>query len=226
MLTIEEVKAAMPAGTRSNIDQAYVDKINAVLADPDTSEQFRDNFLTFSYVITEGKYTLQDYLSAVRYTSFKQMGLKNKEAYEKTFPDRMLKFAAMGKSDKDISAHMSAYHKGKLVQSIMEKSAIEPWLLYQDAFAVGVRTLVDVCRKSTNDVARASAGNALLTHLKRPEAAKIKLDITTTDTSLDKLADMMGQFAAAQQQAIASGSASAKQIAHMPMVIEHEPAKQ
>lgn len=225
MLTLDEVKAAMPTNCKNAVTQEFLDKVNDVINDPDTSSEFRDNFLTFSHVVKEGRYNLQDYLNAVRFVSLRQMGLKVKEAYAKTFPDRMLNFAAMGKSEKDISAHMSAFNKNKMVTMLYEQSAIEPWMLYQDAFAQGVRTLVNVCRTSTNDMARASAANSLLVNLKRPEAAKIKVDVTTNDGGVGALQDLLVQIAAEQQKAIASGAMSAQAVAHMPLVIEHDDSK-
>ncbi len=219
MLTVDEAKALVPGSVRGTVDQAFVDQINAAVSDPMEAEAIRDGFVTYSHVLKEGKFKLQDYLNAVKYVSYKQMGLNNQDAYAKAFPQRWINIQASGK---DPSPYVAMYHKNKLVNTIMQQSMIEPWLLYQDAFTVGIKTAVEVARNGQSEIARVQAANALMTHLKRPETAKIKLELGGFD-GLNELRDLLVQTAEQTIASVATGSRTAGQITKQPLVIDHEP---
>lgn len=219
MLTVDDAKALVPGSVRSTIDQAFVDKINAAVADPIEAEAIREGFVTYSHVLKEGKYKLEDYLSAVKYVAYKQMGLNNQDAYAKTFPQRWINLQATGK---DPSPYVAMYHKGKLVNAIMEQSLIPIWLLHQDALSKAVRTCVQVMDSSQSDIARVQAANAVMTHLKRPEVAKVQLDFTTKVDGMEALTDAMDRLANAQVAAVISGSATAGTVVKAPLVLENE----
>lgn len=221
MLTVDEVKALVPAGARQSVTPEFVDEVNGLLLDPDVAESIREGFITYNKILTEGQYTLESYLSALKYVTYKQMGYNNKDAYAKTFPQRWLNMQAAGKSDKDISAHVAMYHKGKLVNKIMQQSMIPVWLTHQDAVYEAIKTHVNVMRNGTSEIAKVQAANSILTHIKRPEAAKLEIDVTNKNTSLDDLKSVLVQMAELQQQAIQSGQKTSQQVAHAPLIIEH-----
>lgn len=62
------------------------------------------------------------------------MGDTNKDAYFKTFPHRYQELMARGVTDKDMSAYVAGYAKGKLVNAIMEQSLVPSWVLNQDVY--------------------------------------------------------------------------------------------
>ena len=86
--TLEDVKKAVPSHIRSNITQPLVDTLNNIAADPLIAEDIRNNFISYSAVLKEGKFKVEDYLNAVAYVSYKVMGNTNEESYAKTFPHR------------------------------------------------------------------------------------------------------------------------------------------
>ena len=81
MLTVAIVAQALPQTLRSTVDQAFVDKINNIVSDPLVAEQVRENFISYSKVLQDGKFKTEDYLHAVTYVSFKLMGLSNQDDY-------------------------------------------------------------------------------------------------------------------------------------------------
>lgn len=218
MLTVDEVKKAVPAPQRTAITQSLVDKVNAVVTEPELAEQIRDNFIGYINILKDGKFKVEDYLNAVTYVSFKLMGLSNKDAYEKTFPDRMARHIMQGTSAKELSAYVSIYAKGKLVNLIYEQSMIPTWVLNQDAYQKAINTQVDIMKNSSSDIARTQAANSVLTHLKKPEAKEFQISLETKENSgMRELQDQLRQLAEAQQKAIGEGMTT-REIAAQPIL--------
>ena len=134
MLTKEQIEKAVPAHLKSNITQSLVDLVNNVSGDPEFAEQVRQNFISYTSVLKDGKFKTEDYLNAVTYVSYKVMGYSNQESYAKTFPQRYAALVAKQTSSKDIAAYVSAYNKGKLVNLILEQTLVPSWVLNQDLY--------------------------------------------------------------------------------------------
>ncbi len=206
-LTVAEVAKALPTTLKTAATQQMVDKINGIVTDPEMAQNVRDNFIGYIAVLRDGKFKVDDYLNAVVYVGFKLMGYTNQDAYEKTFPDRMSKHILGGSSKKDISAYVSAYARGKLVNLIYEQSMIPTWVLKQDAFQEAINTQVNIMRTSPSDLARTQAANSVLTHLKKPEVKEFQISMEQKENSgMRELRDQMRQLAEAQLGAIEGGT--------------------
>lgn len=219
MITVEEVALALPANLKSSATQSLADMINTVVSEPIMADQIRDNFITYTSVLKDGRYKMEDYLNAVTYVSFKHMGMSNQDAYCHTFPARHAALVAKGASAKDLSAYVSMYHKGKLVNAIMEQSLIPVHILHQDAFNKAIKTQMELMATATSEKVRSDAANSILTHLKPPELKKIEVDIgVKQDAGMTELRDTMRQLAEQQQAIISNGSMTPKQIAESKIV--------
>lgn len=206
MLTLSEVSNALPAGMKNVLSQAFVDKINMAVSDPIIAEQVRDNFITYSKVLQDGKYKMEDYLSAVMYVSHKLMGCTNKEAYMRTFPDRYDQLILDDRTPKEISAYVAMYSKGKLVNAIMEQSLVPSWVLNQEAYQKAINTQVELMTSAQSELVRTQAANSILTHLAKPKEAGPLLNIDLRETSgMTELRDMLGKLATQQSNLIANG---------------------
>ena len=117
-LSLEEVSRAVPAQIKNMITQEFVDQINSIAADPLLAEQIRNNFISFTSVMKDGKFKVTDYLNAVTYVSYKLMGYTNKDSYLRTFPKRHADLVAKGADEKTISSYVVAYNRGKLPNQI------------------------------------------------------------------------------------------------------------
>lgn len=218
MLTKEMVGKALPANLKSVATQSFTDQINNLSSDPLVAQQIRDNFLSYTRVLQEGKFRTEDYLHAVAYVAYKHMGYSNQEAYFRTFPARHQKLVAQGTSAKDIAAYVSAYHRGKLVNLIMEQSLVPVWIVNQDAYQEAINTQVDIMKNSTSDMARTAAANSVMTHLAKPKEAAATININTTESSgMNELRSMLTQLARTQIAAI-EGGASTQDIAAQKLV--------
>lgn len=184
MLTLEQVKSALPPGNRNNVTQDMVNQLNALSKDPEEARYIRENFVSFSNVLMEGRFRLGDYVQAVMFVSYKVMGKTNLDAYKLTFPDRHAAMVAAGKPQKDIASIVTAYNKGTLVTKIMERAIIPTWILNQDMFQAAIQTQYELMTDTqVSDKVRCEAANSLLTHLKKPEVHKseLKIDIAVND---------------------------------------------
>lgn len=225
MITVDELRQCLPAALKGTANQELADKINQLAGDPDVGEQIARNFVTLSSVLTQGRYKLDDYMYAVQYVSFKLMGLTNKEAYMHTFPQRYQRLVAKGASDKDISAYIAGYNKGKLVGALLEQAAIPTWVLNQGVYQEAINHQYHLMKNANSEKVQAEAANSLLTHLKRPETKQFDVAIEVKETDgMRELKDMLTGLAEAQIKAIEEG-ASTKTIAHQNITGEIEEAQ-
>lgn len=205
-LTVADVSQAVPANLKSAVTQQFVDTINNVVADPEVAQQIRDNFISFSAVLRDGKYKMQDYLNAVTYTSYKMMDMSNHDAWCSTFPQRHAALVSAGKSKKDISSHVSMYAKGKLVAAVAEASFIPTWILNRDIQQKAINRLADLMMNAQSEKVQAEAASSLLTHLAKPKETGPLVNINMAETSgMNELKDMLGQMALQQQELIRNG---------------------
>ena len=220
MLTLDEVKAAVPASLKNSITQDYVDKLNAVTTDPIMRDHIQRNYISYSSVIKEGKFKAEEYLAAVTYVSFKLMGMTDKDAYIKTFPDRYTKHMAAGSSASVFASYVSIYKKGKLVNLILEQTMTPAWIINQHLFQEALNVQATLMRDAESEKVRTEAANSLLTHLKRPDAAKAGIIINMGDAEkkgMAALTEAITQLSQTQQQAIASGNMKTIDIAATPL---------
>lgn len=184
MLTLKQVQDSLPANHRNNITQDMVNQLNSLSSDPDEARYIRENFISFSQVLMEGRFKVGDYVRAIMYVSHKVMGKSNLAAYKATFPERFASMVERGRETKDIASIVTAYNKGQLVTKIMERAIVPTWILNQDMFQSALQTQYDLMNdKAVSDKVRCDAANSLLTHLKKPDVHKteLKVDIGMND---------------------------------------------
>lgn len=213
MITVQNLKQALPATTKLTVSQSLVDKLNAVTSDPILAEHIRDNFISYNTVMQDGKYTADEYINAITYCTYKVMGLTNKDAYINTFPQRHRQLVARGASAKDISAYVAAYHKGKLVMSILDQAHISMWLVNQDVYQKAINVQADLMRNAQSELVRTQAANSILTHLAKPKDAVPQVAIQINqNTGMNELMDAMAALAEKQVNMIDHG-VTAKELA-------------
>jgi hypothetical protein len=218
-LTEADVKAALPSNMRSAVTQGLVDLINNISTDPDIAENIRNNFVGYSAILKEGKFKTEDYLNAVTYVSYKMMNYSNEEAYARTFPTRHANLLARGASKKDISAYVSAYHKGKLVNLIMEQTMVPTWVLNQDMYQRALQVQYELMTTANSEKVRTDAANSILTHLKKPETIKGQISLDIKESSgMTELKNMMSQLAQNQQTLIQQGQMKTVEIAAQRLI--------
>ena len=67
MFTYDELVSLVPKKQKTLITQSLVDLMNAVGVNDDTAEEFKQNFVTYSSIIGEGKYSVTEYKNAIQF---------------------------------------------------------------------------------------------------------------------------------------------------------------
>ena len=218
MLTLQELQSAVPVGLRTSVTQDFVDRVNGAASDPIVAENIRNNCISYTGVLKEGRFKLEDYLNAVTFVSWRLMGMSAREAYMKTFPQRYQALVARGAKDKDIAAYVGVYNSGKLVQLILEQTLTPTWVLNHDIYQKAINTQADLMMNAKSEKVRSDAANSILTHLKRPEKAQVEISIGEAENSgMKELRDMLTSLAVRQQELITKG-APTQEIAHQRLV--------
>lgn len=220
VLTVTELQDALPKQMKMKATQKLVDMVNIAVSDPDVRESFLDNMISYSSILKEGRYRIDQYINAVRYVSFKLFGESNNNAYMKTFPTKWQRWIDEDKANNHITAYVRAYHTSKLVQGIMEQTLIPTHIMnahhFQQAINVQASLMND---ENVSPKVRSDAANSLLTHLKAPETKKIELDIGQKDDgTIRELNDTLAKLAQQQKSSVINGNVNAQQLAHSRII--------
>ena len=222
-LTIEQFRMALPDKVKKSVNQELIDSINNVLIDPEMLESYRDNLVSYTKVMADGRFKVPEYVNAVRYVSHKLMGCTNIEAYTKTFPDKYARFVANGVQAKDIASYVTAYNKSKLVNLIFEQTLIPSYVLNQDMYQRALNVQADLMVNAKSEKVRCDAANSLLTQLKMPEVTKVELDIgIKEDSSINVLRQATLELARQQRLSMEAGQMTAEGVAHSKLTIDVE----
>lgn len=219
-MTIDEFKMALPDKMKRSVNQELIDQVNLTLSDPELYVAYRDNLVSYTGVMADGKFRMEQYIAAVKYVSHKLMGCSNIEAYTKTFPDKYAGFVAQGVVPKDIASYVTAYNKTKLVNLIYEQTLIPSYVLNQDLYQKALNVQAELMIGSKSDKVRCDAANSLLQHLKMPETQKVQLEIgVKEDGSIAALRAATLELAKTQRLMMESGAMNAQQIGHSKIEI-------
>ena len=221
-LTTEVFQRAMPKQFKGRINQEVIDTINGTFKDPALMEQYRDNLLSYSHVMKDGKFKMEQYLEAVKYVGFKLMNNTNIEAYTKTFPDRYAYYLSNKTSQKDIASYVTSYNKNKLVNLIYAQTLIPTHVLNADLHQQALNKQASIMNNpDASYKVQSDAANSLLTHLAQPVDAKLEIEIgVKEDSTLLELNNTMRILAEQQQQMISNKTLSAKEIAHSSILTQ------
>lgn len=220
-LTLDNVKKAVPAKLKDSIEQSFVDKLNNLANDPIVADQIRNNFISYAHVINDGKFSIEEYLSAVKYVSFKLMNLTNVDSYARTFPQRYAGLLARGTSQKDIASYVSAYNRGKLVNLILEQTLVPSWVLNQDIYQKAINTQAELMNNAKSERVKCMAADSILKALAKPEAAGPLVNIDMKETSgINELKQALVELAANQKKSIEKGILTPKNIVEAEIINE------
>lgn len=221
-LTRQQVEQALPANLKSAATQQITDHLNNLVQDPIAAEHIREHFITYAVVLQEGKWGLPQYINAIQYATYKLMGYSNQDAYFRVFPNRQQQFIQDGTSSKDIASYVSQYHKGKLVNAILEKALIPVHVLYQDTYHAAIRRQAWLMENAQSEKVQTEAANSLLTHLSKPKEAVPTVAINLNQNAeMDAMKQMLADMAERQQKMIELG-VPAHELAAQRLV-EHKP---
>ena len=224
MLTRQQVEQALPVNLKSAATQSLTDQINNLVSDPIIADSIREHFISYAVVLQEGKWGMEAYMNAIQYATYKMMGYSNQEAYQRTFPNRYQNFIQNGTSSKDISAYVSQYHKGKLVNAILEKALIPVHVLYQDVYHQAIRTQADLMLNANSEKVRSDAANSIMVALAKPKDNTPTVAIQINNNAeMDAMKQMLKDMSE-KQIALVEAGIPAKELAAQRL-IENKPVE-
>lgn len=223
MLTKLEVEKALPANLKTAATQQLVDTVNQISSDPMMADEIRNNFVTYTTVLRDGKFKMEDYLNAVVYVTHKLMGRNTTDAYALTFPNRYQSLVSRGAQPKEISAYAGAYNQNKLVNLIYEQTLIPVHILNQSIYQKAINVQADLMMSAQSEKVRSDAANSILTNLAKPKevAPAINLNVNQ-DSGMNELKNLLTDLAQKQLQAMNESGMSAKEIAEQKLIPEAE----
>lgn len=206
-MEIEAVKRLVPKNQRGMITPEFCDKVEKSVNDPVLAEQIKNNFISYLNVLSTGKFSMDEYLNAVKYVSFKLLNYTNRDAYAATFPDRWERMVKEGVEEKRMDAYVAMYNKSKLVVAIYEQTIVPTYVLnaplHQEALNVLAKMIKD---PSVRGMAKVKACEAILTHTKQPEIVKGELTIGLQENeTIAELREVTEQLANTFRASIGKG---------------------
>lgn len=218
-LTVEALKGVMPKRQKHNINKALVDELNLICKEPEERDAFRENLLSYSSVLQDPNIRLPTYIEAVKYVSFKLMGLTNQDSWIRTFPERYKRLVRQNKNAGFIRATVACYNRNKVVNMILEQTLVPTYVLNQDLYQKALNVQAQLMLTSDSDKVRTEAANSLLVHLKQPETTKLQLDIKVEeDDSIRELREATLELVRTQKSAIEAGITDAKEVAESKII--------
>lgn len=207
-MTEDEFKRCLPASVRGSIDDSIRVQLNECLADPNMREAISQNLIGYTNVISQGRFKLSSYISAVQYCTYKSMGDTNILAYKKTFPQKWTEWDTQNLPLNQRTSYVTVYNKSKLVTLIYQALAIPTAILNADVFqeAINVQRQL-MLDPSVKPLVRCQAAKALMDTLK-PEEVKqmeVAVNIKESDT-VEELRKTTAELAKAQLEALRKGA--------------------
>lgn len=217
VLTKEQLQGSMPKKFRHNVTDEMISFINSTEGD-EFRDVYKENLIGFASVIESGRYKMTDYINAVKFVSYKLIGDSNTIAYAKTFPDRYQRLVDKNTPMKTIASFSTAYNKGDLVHKILERTLVPVHILNMDVHQEAINTQAELMRSAKSETVRQKAAECLITQLKAPEAAKIEVDVSYSNSSIDELRETTRALAQQQLKMIQSGAVTAEHVAQSDII--------
>jgi len=217
-LTKEMLVGAVPDKRfRKHVTDDVVAIINSE-PDSELRRVFRDNALTYSSVLSTGKYSLAAYVNAVKFISLRLMGDKASTAYSKVFPDRFQNLIDKGASASYIASFADNYSKTGLITKIMERTMVPTHILNAGVYQETINVQAELMHTAKSELVRQKAAESLISNLAAPAAAKVEIDIGYSHDIVEDLRATTKALAQQQLKMILNGQSSAKEVAHSEII--------
>lgn len=214
------LRAAIPKEYQGRLgDAAYLKVANAIMTNKDVAGLVEDNFVTFADTLKQGRYTVDEYLNAVLFTSLLLAGLNDVDAYARVFPKRIKRLT---EEKREPLRYANAFKRTKLVSGMLEHAIIPAWILNQGAYQKAINTQVELMTTAKSEMVRCKAAEVLMTQLKKPETVEKREVQININTEIDSLQETIAKLAQKQLELIKNGSTTASEVVEAVIVDEKE----
>ena len=232
-MTIEELREGLPSRQKKLVTQNVVDVMNNLEGDEgvEFAEHYKQNFISASSIMQSSVYSMGDYISAVKFVSYKLLDYADIDAYMNTFPDRYQRLIDKWSGEMDeqeirttkISSFVTAYKKNDIVVKITEQSLVPSKILNAHLFQDALNVQASLMYTARSEMVRSQAAESVMRYTNMPEAQKIELEVGIKgQDEILALRNEMHNLASQQQLGIKDKSLTSEEIAHS--VLLHEEA--
>ena len=219
-LTEEQFKSALPKKFQGRVSPDLMKKVNQLVQEPSLREAYRDNLLSYTHVMQEGKWKIESYVDAVKFVSCKMLGMSDARAWAATFPDRQQHYTDLGSDPKHIASVVSAYRKGTLVNKILEQTLVPVHVMNMDIHQRAINKLADLMMNAKSEKVQSDSAAKLVDALKPPETQKIELDVgIKEDQAIKELRQSTLELVEQQKLMLKSGQMTPKEVAHSKLAV-------
>lgn len=226
IITEEQFKASLPKGLEKGIPKKVLQDVNDMIARGEEGAVFKENFMSHNHILKEGKFSLEQYVNAVKYISFRLLNNSQRRAYELTFPDKVTDWLANGTEEKAISSYVHAYNNSKLVMRLYDVTLVPFHLLHQPYRQEALMVEAKLMRggidpdtgKPISHMVQHMAAKTVLEILAPPENTQTELELKARETEeTSELKTALADLAKAQKEMIEKGG-NLKDVAESAIV--------
>ena len=178
MFTYEQLQELLPKKQRNIVTEELVTLINNVASDDDIGQEFKENMISYSSILSQGRFSMEEYMNAIHFVTLKLLQKKDIEAYETVFPLRYLRLIGRGLTRSKISSYATNYKQTKLVSAVMEQTMVPSYVLNAPMYQEALNHSRYLMLNARSETVQQKAAETIMTQLKAPEAAKIEVDIS------------------------------------------------
>ena len=212
---VESLQAMLPV--KMNISEDMLQQVNNMINDEELQEQFKQNLVDFSSVLSSTRTTFQDYINAVKFVSYILMDNSATKSYMLAFPDRVKRLEDKygSNSYNQITVRAQAYKHQKIVRKVLEQTLVPAYVYNTSLFQEAINTQASIMRDtniSSRD--RVAAAESVLKYTQIPEKYMANSEQVSEQgmSVIEKLAESLKALTNAQKDSIVTGN-TAKTIA-------------
>ncbi len=178
MFTYNELQELVPKKQRNVVTEDLVILINEIADDETIGVEFTRNMIDYSTVLAQGKYSLEEYMSANHFVTLLLLQHKDIDAYKIVFPDRYMRLLAKGLTRSQMGSYATNYKQNKLVTQILEQTMVPSNVLNAPMYQEALNHSRYLMLNAKSETVQQNCAEAIMTQLKGPESSKLEIDIS------------------------------------------------
>jgi len=182
-MTREEISSALPPKFRGRVSTKLVNEINNIINTTELTDCYKEQFIWYGNILSDTRFSLDNYVKAVKFVSLKSIGHSNISAWAGTYPDRFARLKTAGKSNTEIHNHVGGYSKSALVTKLMAQTMVPAWLVNQSNFQRAINRQVWLMDNAKSETVQTNAANSIITNLKRPDIVELEVNHNIQDST-------------------------------------------
>lgn len=209
------------------ITDELVDYLNSLASDePDKAELIMDNLYTYSFIMNNTSYSVQQYVNAVKFASCVLMHMTNIDAYKFTYPDRYrrleLKYSHLSESERrdKMSPSVSAVANSKLVVTLLSQVQIPTKLLNLGVLQRAINVEVELMETARSEAVKEKAASTLIQYLGAEDQHSVELDVGVKQGAIVEEYERALLFLVGEQEKLIKKGGDVKTIANVSMKIQ------